>query len=243
MFFPVNAFSPAISASFVGACAPPTALYHFNDSYVDAAGNHNDWVPVGGTTFGDPKFGSKSIIFDGNSPGGATCAVKMPESIEPFNPVWTGGPSTIDFQFNPNTVPSGVQTPSLLWSGDPNILIRAYVVHLFEDGIRFYFRDNDSTVRTIDGGVPSTGVFHHVALISLGVGQTFHFCVDGESLGSFATPGYAGTMGRGSTTLGAGAVNGSEYIFDGRIDELRWVPCAQWTTFPFTPPAAPYLPA
>ena len=232
------------NAFFQGACAPPTALYHFDNSYADTMGFAADWVPRGaGTTLGtESKFGTGAVDFDAIEPGGASIDGEHANTTTAFAPSWLDA-FTIDFWYWLDALPGPTDIPVIFGNGNISTLSQSYQVR-FDQTILQFIWDIGVGQEIHSLTLPSLNAWHHVALINESFPGNFYFAVDGVLIGQFAAPNSPQTFGRVGTGapfyLGYSGPTGD--VMDGRVDELRSAPCAQWTTFPFTPPTAPYTP-
>lgn len=255
MFHTVNAFSPA----FVSNNFASTSVYHFDGSnfstgpFPDAKGVSGSFVARGSTQLAStsPKFGTASIDFDSAEPGGAllegtgdadpTITAFIPSLLNPF---------TIDFWVNIDAFPVGAGVRHGIYVvGIPTTL--NFTVDLDLDAnsssMNLLYQDSPTPINISKPfSEISLGVWHHIAFINVGGGPgTLYFCFDGAVVGSFAH-NTSQTFGRydisSDIRIGYNSANRGDDVLNGRIDELHInVGTAQWTTFPFTPPEAPYL--
>ena len=254
MFHTVNAFSPA----FVSNNFASTSVYHFDGSnfstgpFPDAKGVSGSFIARGSTqlTSTSPKFGTASVDFDSGEPGGAILegVDGNDATIQAFIPA-LNNPFTIDFWINIDAFPVGAGVRHGIYVvGIPGTLAATVDLDLVADSSAMNLLYEGSPAVNISKPFTeiSLGAWHHIAFVNVGGAPgTVYFCFDGAVVGSFAHNTTA-RFGRYDTSsdirIGYNSANRGDDVLNGRIDELHInVGTAQWTTFPFTPPEAPYL--
>jgi hypothetical protein len=99
-----------------------------------------------------------------------------------------------------------------------------------------YFRINDGTsMHTVSGGTPTTGVWHHIA--GSYDGSNLRIFVDGVLKGTAAA--VAVTIADSAEPLSIGGDSAGGASIDGMIDEVRISDIARYTAA-FAPPTAPF---
>ena len=168
------------------------------------------------------KFGYSGVF------NGTSAYLTIPNSAD-FNP--GSGPFTIDFWAYANS-----------WSTTPVMFHRSstggyYYALQYTGGVmQFLASSNGSSWDICSGlsfGNPSTGAWHHYAIVRSGTNFTTY--LDGTAVSATAS---AAAINSASTTFIIGAA-ASSFFFNGYIDEFRYSLKARWNSN-FTPPTGAY---